>query len=140
MSKEIRMSIPQFNSYNRGELTLNEIKTINQVENIATKIMKNERVRRITILTIASINLMYKVSASSKDSIEKIDTAGAMFLGIFQSIAYWLCLLGAIMEILKCVMNGSSKDVGRIMLKYILIFASIFLIPFAFDLIRDIFS
>lgn len=137
MGKEIIMTIPQFNAIQRGEMTY---KDINKMESIATQVLKNERIRKITVLTIASLNLMVKVSADATDSINKINQAGYMFLGIFQSIGYWLCLIGAIMEILKSIMNGSSKDVGRVMLKYILIFASIFLIPFAFDLIKEIFA
>lgn len=138
--REITMSIQQFNAIQRGEMTYKDLKKSNKLELIAGEILKNDRLKRLTIFTIAGLNVMCKVSADTTNAVTKINSAGNTFLGIFQSIGYWLCLIGAIMEILKCVMNGSSKDVGKIILKYVLVFASIYLIPFAFDLIKEIFG
>lgn len=140
MKKEIVMSIPQFLSYERGEKTLKDIEMENGLESLATKIISDDRLRKITVFTIASLNYMSTVQAAATDAIAKIDSAGNTFFGILQSIGYWLCLIGCIMEILKSVMNGSSKDIGKIMLKYILIFAALYLMPFAFNLIKEIFA
>lgn len=138
--KEITMSIPQFLQYERGEKTLKDIEIENGLESIATKIMKDNRIRKIAVFTIASLNYTNIVLADTTDAIARIDSAGLMFFGIIQSIGYWLCLIGCIMEILKSVMNGSSKEVGKLMMKYILIFAALYLMPFAFNLIREIFA
>lgn len=140
MSKEITMTIPQFLQYQRGEKTIKDIEVENGLENIVTKIMKDDRLKKITVFTIASLNCMSTVYADTAQAVSKINNAGNAFLTIFQSIGYWLCLIGCIMEILKSVMNGSSKDVGRIMLKYILIFAALYVMPFAFKLISEIFA
>lgn len=140
MSKEITMTIPQFLQYQRGEKTIKDIELENGLENIATKIMKYDRLKKITVFTIASLNFMSTVYADTAQAVSKINNAGNAFLTIFQSIGYWLCLIGCIMEILKSVMNGSSKDVGRTMLKYILIFAALYVMPFAFKLISEIFA
>ena len=83
---------------------------------------------------------MSTVYADVTEAVARIDNAGLMFFGIIQSIGYWLCLIGCIMEILKSVMNGSSKEVGKLMMKYILIFAALYLMPFAFNLIREVFA
>lgn len=138
--KEIIMSIPQFLQYQRGEKTIKDIELENGLESIATKIMKDTRLRKMAVFTIASLNYMSTVQAAATDAIARIDSAGYMFFGIIQSIGYWLCLIGCIMEILKSVMNGSSKEVGKLMMKYILIFAALYLMPFAFNLIREIFA
>lgn len=138
--KEITMSIPQFLAYERGEKTLKEIKAENGLEGIATKIINNDRLRKIAVFTIAGLNYASTVLADANDATSRIDSAGNMFLGIVQSIGYWLCLIGCMMEILKSVMNGSSKDVGKIMMKYLLIFAALYLMPFAFNLIKEIFA
>lgn len=138
--KEVTMTIPQFLAYERGEKTIKDIEVENGLENIATKIMKDDRLKKITVFTIASLNCMNTVYADTVQAVAKINSAGNTFLSIFQSIGYWLCLIGCIMEILKSVMNGSSKDVGKMMLKYILIFAALYLMPFAFNLIREIFA
>lgn len=138
--KEITMTIPQFLAYERGEKSLKDIKLENGLESIARRIINNDRLRKITVFTIASLNYMTTVQADATEAIARIDSAGYMFFGIIQSIGYWLCLIGCIMEILKSVMNGSSKEVGKLMMKYILIFAALYLMPFAFNLIREIFA
>lgn len=140
MSKEITMSIPQFLAYERGEKTLRDIEIENGLESIAAKIISNDRVRRMAVFTIASLNYTSTVLAETTDAMAKIDNAGGKFFGMIQSIGYWLCLIGCILEILKCVMNGASSDIGRIMGRYLLIFASFYLMPWAFDLIKAIFS
>lgn len=138
------MTFKQYREYESGEKTLREIKRerkeLNKLEEIATKIVENPRLRRMTVFAIAGLNYMSVAAADAAAATSKIDVAGNMFLGIVQGIGYWLCLIGCIMEILKCVMNGSSKDVGRIMLKYLLIFATLYLMPWAFDLIKGIFT
>ena len=140
MKKEITMSIPQFLAYERGEKTLKDIKEENQLESLATRIINNDRLRKITVFTIASLNYISTVQADVVQATGKIDNAGLMFFGILQTIGYWLCLLGCIMEILKNIMNGSSKDIGKVMLKYILVFATLYIMPFAFDLIKEVFG
>ena len=136
--KEIKMTIPQFLAYERGEKSLKDIELENGLESIARKIINNDRLRKITVFTLASLNYMSTVYADATEAVAKIDNAGLMFFGIIQSIGYWLCLIGCIMEILKSVMNGSSKEVGKLMMKYILIFAALYLMPFAFNLIREV--
>lgn len=140
MSKEITMTIHQFLQYERGEKSIKDIEIENGLESIATKIINNDRLRKMAAFVIAGLNYTSTVLADTAEAVGRIDSAGNMFLGIVQSIGYWLCLIGCIMEILKSVMNGSSKDVGKIMMKYLLIFAALYLMPFAFNLIKDIFS
>lgn len=140
MGKEITMTIPQFLQYKRGEKTIKDIEVENGLESIAKRIMKDDRLRKMTIFVIAGLNYASTVLADTSQAVAKINSAGNTFLSIFQSIGYWLCLIGCIMEILKSVMNGSSKDVGKTMLKYILIFTALYLMPFAFNLIREIFA
>lgn len=140
MSKEITMTIPQFLAYERGEKSIKDIEIENGLESIATKIMNNDRLRKMTVFVIAGLNYTSTALADTAEAVGRIDSAGNMFLGIIQSIGYWLCLIGCIMEILKSVMNGSSKDVGKVMLKYLLIFAALYLMPFAFNLVKEIFA
>ena len=138
--KEITMSITQFLQYQRGEKSIKDIELENGLESIAAKIMKDNRIRKIAIFTIASLNYTSTVLADTTDAIAKINTGGFMILGIVQTIGYWLCIIGCIMEILKSVMNGSSKEVGKLMMKYILIFAALYLMPWLFDLIKEVFA
>ena len=54
--KEIKMTIPQFLAYERGEKSLKDIELENGMESIARKIINNDRLRKITVFTIASLN------------------------------------------------------------------------------------
>jgi hypothetical protein len=49
-------------------------------------------------------------------------------------------LVMCILEVLKCVANGDTKEIGKIIMKYLLAFMVLFLIPWAFDLVIGIFS
>lgn len=101
---------------------------------------KDTKLYKTLIFTVAGLNYASTVLADTTVAVSKINSAGYMILSVAQSIGYWLCLVGCIIEILKSVMNGTSKDAGKIMMKYILYFAALYLMPFAFDMIRDIFS
>ena len=102
--------------------------------------MRDDRLRKIAVFTIASLNYTSTVLADTKDATDKINTGGFMILGVMQTIGYWLCIISCIMEILKVVMNGSSKDVGKIILKYVLVFSSLYLMPWLFNLIKVVFA
>lgn len=140
MSKEITMSIKQFMEVQRGEKTYKDIETENGLESLAGRILNDNRLRRLTVFTIAALNYSNKVLASTVDAENKINQGGLMLLGLAQTLGYWLCIISCIMEVLKCVMNGSSKDVGKIILKYLLIFGTLYLMPWLFDLIKQIFE
>ncbi len=101
---------------------------------------KDLKLYKVLVFTVAGLNYASAVLADTTAAVGKIDSAGSMILGVSQSIGYWLCLVGCIVEILKSVMNGTSKDAAKIMIKYILYFAALYLMPFAFDMIRDIFA
>ena len=101
---------------------------------------KDTRLYKVLVFTVAGLNYASTVLADTTAAIGKIDSAGIMFLGLAQSIGYYLCLIGCIVEILKSVMNGTSKDAGKIMMKYILYFAALYLMPFAFDMIKNVFQ
>lgn len=140
MSKNITMSINQFMEVQRGEKSFKDIEVENGMESLATKIINDDRLRRMTVFTIASLSYAQEVLADTSDAFGKINKGGLMILGLIQTVGYWLCIISCVMEILKTVMNGATKDVGKVMIKYILIFASLYLMPWLFDLIREIFA
>ena len=100
---------------------------------------KDTRLYKYLVFTIAGLNYASKVLADTTDAMDKVNKAGFTVLGLVQTIGYWLCLIMCVVEVLKSIMNGTSKSVVAIMVKYLLIFASLFLMPFLFDLIREIF-
>lgn len=138
------MTFTQYRQYENGEKTLREIKRerkeLSRLEDIATKIVENPKLKRLVVFTVASLNYASEVLADTTDAFGKINKGGSMILGVIQTVGYWLCVLSCIMEILKTVMNGSTKDVGKVMVKYLLIFGSLYLMPWLFDLIKAIFE
>lgn len=139
MSKTIIMTIPQFNAIQRGDLTYKDL----EIETMASKILKNARLTKCFVLSLAFINMANKVYADSGtlgDITGKINITGNMFLDVVQTVARWTCLVMALVEITKNIMNGNTKDIAKIMFKYLIAFASTFLMPFAFDLVEQIFK
>lgn len=79
--------------------------------------------------------------AFASDGLEEIDKLGFMFLTIVRRVGYWLALICAIVELIKCIREGGNKqDVWGVFMKYLLIYAALFLIPKAFDLITKVLS
>lgn len=124
--------VKNFDFSRREKVTLNS--WLGSIEKKDTKLYKT------IVFTIAGLNYASLVLADTSAAVGKINSAGYMILSVAQSIGYWLCLVGCIIEILKSVMNGTSKDAAKIMMKYILYFAALYLMPFAFNMIRDIFA
>lgn len=136
MKKCITMTIPQFNSIQRGEMSYKDL----EVDNLAGKILKNHRLTKCFVVATALINSFNVAYADVNAVSEKIDSTGNMVLGIMQSIARWVCIIMCLMEIVKALGNGTTKDIGKIILKYTLAYGSTYLLPFIFDAIRDIFQ
>lgn len=126
----VTMTIPQFMAYERGELSLKDIK-----RNIDTKYIE-----KVCAFSIALMNCSSIAFANTTDAIAKVNGLGNTVLNMAHIIGYWLCLFGAIVEILKAAMNGMSKDVWKIFIKYFILFASLYLLPFAFDFVKESFE
>lgn len=139
MSKKLVMSIQQFNAVQRGELTYKDIKEINKMESIAGEILKDSRLTRMSCFLFGSLMYCQSVSATT-DALGPINEAGNMFLGIIQTVGYWLCLLMCLVEIIKALMNGQGDKCAKIAIKYLCIFAGLYCMPWAFNLIKDIFG
>lgn len=136
MKKEITMTIPQFLAVQRGEMSYKDL----QVETLATKIIKNPRVTKCFVLSIALMNTLTVAYADGNAISSKIDTTGNMILTLMQSIARWVCIIMCLVEITKALGNGTTKDIGKILLKYTLAYATTFILPFLFDSIEGIFK
>lgn len=119
----------QFNNYK-----FNAIQNI-EVETFARKIMKNDRMKKFTI-TLLGIALYFKdVFAATKG----IDSLGWILLGLIRHWAYWVLLIWCIVEVIKSGLSGDSKKTLPIIMKFIIIFASMYLLPLLFDAIKGAF-
>ncbi|MBX4259711.1 hypothetical protein KTC96_24615 (plasmid) [Clostridium estertheticum] len=105
------------------------------VQYFTNKIMKNKRLKKFTI-TLLGVSLYFKdVFAAAKG----IDMLGWTLLGLIRRYAYWVLLIWCIGEVIKSGLGGESKKTLSIVMKYVIIFASMYIIPGVFDAIRGSF-
>lgn len=98
------------------------------------KYLRNKRLKQLSIFILASCLYSENVYAAN------IDIAGNKILGICRNIGYWMCLIMASIEIIKSLMQGNTKGITSIIAKYAIGYGSLFLMPWLFDLIRDLFA
>lgn len=106
-------------------------------EQFAKMVMKDKKLKKLSIFTLGSLMYCNKVIADEASS--KIDAAGWKILDIARSIGYWICIVMCITEIIKTIMEGNAKNISRIMIKYALAFAALYFFPWILDLIKEIF-
>ena len=135
LKKTTIMSVEEFLQLERGQITLKEIRNNQNGETFATKIIKNNRVKKFTI-ALLGLSLYFKtVYAAGKG----IDGLGWTLLGLIREWAYWILLIWCIVEIIRAGISGESKKTLPIVMKYVIIFASMYLIPGLFDAIKGAF-
>lgn len=84
---------------------------------------------------------MYNVFFSFlSPDLSKVDKAGIMILEIVRRVGYWACIILALMDIIKSLMEGSTKDIWKTIAKYTVAFATLYILPWLFDLIAAIFK
>lgn len=130
---EVVMSWEEWVMYKKGELTLTEIK-------LGYK--EKDLIKKVLVVSLAYFFIeQSKVFAYGPDGLNAIDTLGNKFLSIAQQITYWICIVMAIVDVAKEVLKGSNQasGIGKVLMKYVLAFTSIYLIPWLFDLIRESF-
>lgn len=138
--KEITMSIPQFCQLQRGELTLADIRKENNEESLLDKILSNNQLKKIAVITIASALHFQEVVFANDGGVAKIDAVGLKFLAVIQTIGYWVCIIMCLVEIIKNLSSGDYKKIGAIVAKYLLVMAALYGLKWAFDFIRDTFK
>ena len=89
-----------------------------------------------SIMIILNANNCYAVADMSK-----IDVAGNMFLDIVKHAGYWIILIVAICNVIKtATTTNNNSDIFKVIAKYILIYATLFILPWAFDLVEGVFK
>jgi hypothetical protein len=121
------------------------LKNFDVEEHIAKKILSNPRAKQLFGFVAGSLlfikdTVVKAATEPSLKGLDKVDTAGGVILSVMRRIGYWVLLVMCILEVLKCVANGDTKEIGKIIMKYLLAFMVLFLIPWAFDLVIGIFS
>lgn len=115
-----------------------KIKYNENLELIAKHINADNKLKKMFIFTLGSLFfLSNKVYAA--DPLKKIDVTGGTLLNVIRRVGYWICIIACIIEIVKSIMQGDVKSVGKIMMKFALGFAALYIFPWILDLIRSSF-
>lgn len=113
---------------------------MDNLEEVVKHINQDTRLKKMVVFTFANLMYCQKALASPSMSVAKIDKAGSTILGICRTIGYWACLISCICEIIKSLMQGDTKSIAKIMMKYALAFAALYFFPWLLDIIKDIFA
>ncbi|APC82171.1 hypothetical protein [Clostridium botulinum] len=108
------------------------------MELVAKHINADNKLKKQAVFVLGSLFYVQDVVSASGD-LAKIDKAGNTILGIARKIGYWVCIIGCIIDIIRSLMQGDTKSIAKIMMKYALAFAALYIFPWMLDLIRSIF-
>lgn len=111
------------------------IEDIDKVEKFATNIIKNDRLKKFVVTLLGCGLYTKQVLAAGKG----IDGLGWTILGLIRHWAYWILLIYCIVEIIRAGLSGDSKKTFPIIMKFLIIFASMYLVPELFNAIKDSF-
>ena len=106
---------------------------------IAKHIISNSKTKKRFIVALATLFFLTD-TVFAADPMAKINVAGNTILNIVRTIGYYCCLIGCIIDIIKVLMQGDTKSVAKVMMKYGLAYGALFIFPWIMDLIKSIFS
>lgn len=113
----------------------------NSLEIAAKKINLNSKLRKEFIFVLGTLFYINDtVNAYAVDPLSKVDKAGNTILGIVRRIGYWCCIIGCVIDVIKALMQGDTKSIAKIMMKYALAFGALYIFPWILDLIKGIFQ
>ncbi len=139
---EVSMSFEQYRSYRDGELNLAEIKLINDLDIDLGKLDINSY--RILVIVIAGVISLISANPTIAyaSGLDSINNMGMKFLDIIRTGMYWVCIIKGSLDVGKELTRGGDNmgNIGKIVVKYVLAFATLFLLPWCFDTVRDTFA
>lgn len=142
--KEVTFNGEQWKAYKEGVVTLDDVYKINLVDKEIGKLNKiaYNALAFMVAGAVGAIEL-YKntLTVQVSNPIGGIDVLGNTFLGIFQGLGRWVALIMAFIEIIKSLMKGSTNtsEIFGIIFKYVLVFATMYLLPYFFDVVAGSF-
>jgi len=106
-----------------------------EVETFTTKVMKNARLKKFTI-TLLGLSLYFK-DVFAVAATKGPDKLGWLLLGLIREWAYWVLLLWCIVEVIRNGISGDGKKTLPTIMKFVIIFASMYFIPSLFNAIKE---
>lgn len=131
-NKEITMTINEFLEYTET----------NQLERMCRKILNNNNMRKIVVLLLAIGFILIDQPVFATPNLSGVDKLGSIFLSILQRGGYWICLIMGIKDIICALVKGGDnfKEIGKVIMTYVVAFASLYMLPYLFDLAKSCFA
>lgn len=138
--KDISMSLNQFIDLSNNKKNLTQIRFENLDLN---RLLENKKFKNFLIGGLAvGIHLINTKTVFAAPDLSGIDRMGITFLHIVQTAGYWICLVMGIVSVLKEITKGGDNvgNIGKVILKYIISFASLYMLPYFFDIVKGCFN
>lgn len=139
---ELVMNYNQYLQWKNKEKTELDIK----LENSNLKILNNRKMRkkfeRQAVIGMATalfiLSNPVRVMAVDLSSMQKL---GNTIVTLIQKAGYWLILAMALLDIIKTSMKSgnNASEIGKLILYYLLIFASLHFMPYLFNMVAEAF-
>lgn len=103
------------------------------------KFIKNNKYKVISLGS--SIILSFPTKCYGAVDFTKIDNVGNVFLEIMQKGGYWVIIIVALGDVIRTVTKGGdNNDIFKKIVKYLIIYATMFALPLGFDIVREMLS
>lgn len=140
---EVTMTREQYDAYKKGYISLGDIKLFNSVNDELENIKRTnsdlyKKIILLTALLLSSIqsNIVFA------DTFDSINVLGNRIYSIVKVSFRWVCIICLTVEIGKNITRmgaGGPADILKSILKYILAFSTLYLVPEIFNLIAESF-
>lgn len=110
------------------------------LELVAKHINSNSKLKKKAVFVLGSLLYIQENVYAATNPLNKVDEAGTTILDIVRKVGYWICIIGCIIDIIKALLQGDTRTIAKIMMKYALAFSALYLFPWILDLIKSIFA
>lgn len=128
--KEITMTIAEFMDYTE--------------KSKFERFFKSKEFKGLVTISLAiGLTLLNSTIAfAGQPNLSGIDRMGSIFLHIIQTAGYWICLVMGIVSVLKEITKGGDNfgNIGKVILKYVISFASLYMLPYFFEIVKECFK
>lgn len=91
-----------------------------------------------TIL-LALVLVFLSTSICFAAGMDNLDTKGNEVLFMIRKIGFWIILFKAICDIIQEALRGDLHAVGKTVLNYVILYGSLFFLPYAFRVVEGLF-
>lgn len=137
---EVTLTYNQYLAYKNNDLSLVDIKFINHFDKELGVISKNPQIYKFIVGGCAFIMASSSsIPVYAEGNLSTIPALGLRIYTIIQEAMKWICLIKASVDIGREISRGgdNGSNIVRIILKYLMAFAALYLLPELFNIIED---